>query len=63
MKNTQAFRNVASQVIATAVNNLVGFSHGSLTGFTVILLAELSQENSEIDITKDELSWFGIYFW
>ncbi|XP_016836706.1 probable inositol transporter 2 [Nasonia vitripennis] len=55
-------RNVASQVIATVVCNFVKFSHGNLTTFTSLLLAELSRENSEIKITKDEQSWFASYF-
>ncbi|XP_003423882.1 facilitated trehalose transporter Tret1-2 homolog isoform X2 [Nasonia vitripennis] len=61
-KKCSKVRNVASQIIATIACNLVKFSHGNLTALTVLLIGELSQENAEIKVTKDQLSWFGSYF-
>ncbi|OXU24425.1 hypothetical protein TSAR_010105 [Trichomalopsis sarcophagae] len=55
-------RSIASQVMVTMISNLVKFSAGSFIGFAALLLAELSQENSDVKVTKGQLSWFASYF-
>lgn len=54
-------RNVAAQIIITVAVNLVKFSHGNFLGLNALMIAKLSQENSEIKVTKDELTWFGMF--
>lgn len=55
------FRIVASQLIGTLTVNLTKFTTGSSMGFTTIFLGELAKENTEINVTFDELTWYSKY--
>lgn len=51
----------ASQLVAVLATNIAKFTHGTLFGYTAIVVAELYKQDAEIDMTLSELTWFSMY--
>ena len=53
------FRQALPQCFAVSAKNLLMITFGSTLGFSTILIPELQRTNSEIPVTKDELTWIS----
>lgn len=60
--STNKFRSYASQFSATFAINILKFTSGTFSGFTTILLADLYKGNSDIKMTRGEITWFSMLY-
>ncbi|XP_054005535.1 facilitated trehalose transporter Tret1-like [Hylaeus anthracinus] len=53
------FRQALPQFCAVSAKNLIMITFGSTLGFSTILIPELKREDSEIPVTREELTWIS----